>query len=139
MARRSLRPHLNQIRGWVRQGRTDAWIAHQLEVTVQDIEAFKRQNELLPDGEAPEAPGLDFDDEIDLRAEDDALIAAELVFGVSSGQGGLGWYIFENRNLLDIPAVFAGLLTMIIIGLIVENLIFRTIERNTVQKWGTQT
>ena len=78
MARRSLRPHLNQIRGWVRQGRTDAWIAHQLEVTVQDIEAFKRQNELLPDGEAPEGPNLDFDDEIDLRAEDDAAIAAEL-------------------------------------------------------------
>jgi hypothetical protein len=78
MARRSLRPHLNQVRGWVRQGRTDAWIAHQLEVTVQDIEAFKRQNELLPDGEATDAPGLDFDDEIDLRAEDDAAIAAEL-------------------------------------------------------------
>jgi hypothetical protein len=78
MARRSLRPHLNQIRGWVRQGRTDAWIAHQLEVTVQDIQAFKRQNELLPDGEAPDGPGLDFDDEIDLRAEDDAAIAAEL-------------------------------------------------------------
>jgi len=78
MARRSLRPHLNQIRGWVRQGRTDAWIAHQLEVTVQDIQSFKRQNELLPDGEAPEGPTLDFDDEIDLRAEDDALIAAEL-------------------------------------------------------------
>jgi hypothetical protein len=78
MARRSLRPHLNQIRGWVRQGRTDAWIAHQLEVTVKDIEAFKRQNELLPDGEGADAPSLDFDDEIDLRAEDDALIAAEL-------------------------------------------------------------
>ena len=66
------------------------------------------------------------------------LIAAELVFGVSSGQGGLGWFIFENRNLLDIPAVFAGLLTVIVIGLVVENLIFRTIERNTVEKWGTQ-
>jgi hypothetical protein len=78
MARRSLRPHLNQIRGWVRQGRTDAWIAHQLEVTVQDIEAFKRQNDLTPNGEGPEGPGIDFDDEIDLRAEDDALIAAEL-------------------------------------------------------------
>jgi hypothetical protein len=78
MARRSLRPHLNQIRGWVRQGRTDAWIAHQLEVTVKDIEAFKRQNELLPDGEAADVASLDFDDEIDLRAEDDALIAAEL-------------------------------------------------------------
>ena len=57
---------------------------------------------------------------------------------VSSGQGGLGWFIFENLNFLDIPAVFAGLLTVIVIGLIVENLIFRTIERNTVQKWGTQ-
>jgi hypothetical protein len=78
MARRSLRPHLNQIRGWVRQGRTDAWIAHQLEVTVKDIEAFKRQNELMPDGEGADVPSLDFDDEIDLRAEDDALIAAEL-------------------------------------------------------------
>jgi NitT/TauT family transport system permease protein len=66
------------------------------------------------------------------------LIAAELVFGVSSGKGGLGWFIFENRNLLDIPAVFAGLLTVIVIGLVVENLIFRTIERRTVQKWGMQ-
>ena len=77
MARRSLRPHLNQIRGWVRQGRTDAWIAHQLEVTVQQIEAFKRENDLVADGDG-EPVGADFDDEIDLRAEDDALIAAEL-------------------------------------------------------------
>ncbi|MFX7748026.1 hypothetical protein ABTK03_21845, partial [Acinetobacter baumannii] len=58
--------------------------------------------------------------------------------GVSSGKGGLGWFIFENRNLLDIPAVFAGLLTVIIIGLVVENLIFRSIERATVLKWGLQ-
>src|SRR5579863_7871088 len=54
------------------------------------------------------------------------LIAAELVFGVSSGRGGLGWYINENKNMLNIPAVFAGLFTVILIGLIVENLIFRT-------------
>jgi hypothetical protein len=79
MARRSLRPHLNQIRGWVRQGRTDAWIAHQLEATVQQIETFKRDNDLLPaEAENGEAPKVDFDDEIDLRAEDDALVAAEL-------------------------------------------------------------
>src|SRR5204862_21021 len=80
MPRRSLRPHLNQIRTWVRQGRTDAWIAHQLEVTVQQIEAFKREQGLAPEGEeADGAPaGADFDEEIDLRAEDDALIAAEL-------------------------------------------------------------
>ncbi len=79
MARRSLRPELNRIRGWVRQGRTDAWIAHQLEVTVQQIQAFKREQGLEPDGEGEgAAPAVDFDDEIDLRAEDDALIAAEL-------------------------------------------------------------
>jgi hypothetical protein len=79
MARKSLRPHLNQIRAWVRQGRTDAWVAHQLEVTVRDIEQFKRQNELISDGEAAEgAAATDYPDEVDLRAEDDALIAAEL-------------------------------------------------------------
>lgn len=80
MARRSLRPHFNQIRLWVQQGRTDAWIAHQLEVTVQQIETFKRENDLSTDAESPETPGPapDFDDEIDLRAEDDALIATEL-------------------------------------------------------------
>jgi len=78
MARRSLRPHLNQIRSWVRQGRTDAWIAHQLEVTVQQIESFKREQGLAPEGEGEPATASDFDDEIDLRAEDDAAIAAEL-------------------------------------------------------------
>ena len=66
------------------------------------------------------------------------LIAAELVFGVSSRSGGLGWFIFENRNTLDIPAVFAGLLTVILIGLVVENLVFRVIERRTVRRWGVQ-
>jgi NitT/TauT family transport system permease protein len=66
------------------------------------------------------------------------LIAAELVFGVSSGKGGLGWYIYENKNMLDIPAVFAGLFTVILIGLVVENLIFRNIETATVRKWGMQ-
>jgi hypothetical protein len=78
MPRKSLRPHLNQIRAWVRQGRTDAWVAHQLEVTVRDIEQFKRQNELVSDDEAPEGAVGDYPEEIDLRAEDDALIAAEL-------------------------------------------------------------
>jgi hypothetical protein len=46
MARRSLRPELNRIRAWVRQGRTDAWIAHQLDVTVQQIQSFKRDQSL---------------------------------------------------------------------------------------------
>jgi hypothetical protein len=80
MARKSLRPHLNQIRAWTRQGRTDAWVAHQLDVTVQQIESFKRENDLAPAEEAADglSPAVTYDDEIDLRAEDDALIAAEL-------------------------------------------------------------
>jgi NitT/TauT family transport system permease protein len=66
------------------------------------------------------------------------LIAAELVFGVASGKGGLGWFIFESKNQLDIPSVFAGLLTIIMIGLVVENIIFGTIENRTVRRWGMQ-
>jgi len=66
------------------------------------------------------------------------LIAAELVFGTTSGQGGLGWYIFEAKNLLDIPEVFAGLLSIILIGLFIENVVFRLIEVNTVRRWGMQ-
>jgi hypothetical protein len=71
MTRRSLRPQLNQIRAWVRQGRTDAWIAHQLEVTVQQIQAFKREQDL----EAGDDAAVE---EVDLRAEDDEAIAAQL-------------------------------------------------------------
>lgn len=64
------------------------------------------------------------------------LIAAELVFGASSGRGGLGWYIFQNRNELYTDRVFAGLALVIVIGLIVENVIFTTIERITIRRWG---
>lgn len=64
------------------------------------------------------------------------LIAAELIFGVNVSSGGLGWFIFENRNQLEIAKVFAGLLTVVMIGLIVEILVFGTIERLTIQRWG---
>ena len=82
MARRSLKPQLNQIRTWVRQGRTDAWIAHQLEVSVKDVTNFKSEHDL----EAGETEGVETDlfgprvdeEEIDLRAEDEALVAAAL-------------------------------------------------------------
>jgi NitT/TauT family transport system permease protein len=66
------------------------------------------------------------------------LIAAELVFGVSSRSGGLGWYIFEARAELETSRVFAGLLAVILIGLAVEALIFRLIEKRTVVRWGMQ-
>jgi hypothetical protein len=81
LARRSLKPQLNQIRTWVRQGRTDAWIAHQLEVSVADIRAFKREHELAPadaEGEGDTASAVAEPGEQDLRAEDDALVAAAL-------------------------------------------------------------
>jgi hypothetical protein len=78
LARRSLKPQLNQIRTWVRQGRTDAWIAHQLEVSVGDIRSFKREHELVAEDEGDEAQGAAAAEELDLRAEDDALVAAAL-------------------------------------------------------------
>lgn len=77
MARRSLRPHLNQIRTWVRQGRTDAWVAHQLEVTGPEIADFKDKNGLT--AASPDDPaGAVAPEDVDLRAEDDAQIAVEL-------------------------------------------------------------
>lgn len=66
------------------------------------------------------------------------LIAAELVFGTTAGQGGLGWYIFQNRNELYTDKVFAGLAAVILIGLLVENVVFRPLEMLTVRRWGMQ-
>ncbi|MDO5680238.1 MAG: ABC transporter permease [Pelistega sp.] len=64
------------------------------------------------------------------------LIAAELVFGSASGKGGLGWYIYMNRNELYTDKVFAGLALVVMIGLLVESIGFRTLERLTIQRWG---
>jgi NitT/TauT family transport system permease protein len=66
------------------------------------------------------------------------LIAAELVFGTTSGKGGLGWYIFQSRNELFTDKVFAGLAAVIVIGLLFENLVFQSVERLTVRRWGMQ-
>ena len=77
MARKSLKPQLNQIRMWVRQGRTDAWIAHQLEVPVGQVEGFKKEFDLDEEAGA-ENGSAGFDQEVDLRAEDEALVAAKL-------------------------------------------------------------
>ncbi|WP_448955367.1 ABC transporter permease [Labrys neptuniae] len=64
------------------------------------------------------------------------LIAAELVFGAASGKGGLGWFIFQNRNELYTDRVFAGLGLVILIGLLMENGVFATLERLTIRRWG---
>ncbi len=66
------------------------------------------------------------------------LIGAELVFGAAAGNGGLGWMIFEKGDNLETPYVFAALFMVIVIGLVVENLFFRNVEINTIQKWGLQ-
>jgi NitT/TauT family transport system permease protein len=67
------------------------------------------------------------------------IIAAEMVFGVAGSQGGLGWFIYQNRFEMNTDLVFAGLLTVILIGLLVENLFFRWLERRTVLRWGMST
>jgi hypothetical protein len=69
MARRSLKPQLNQIRAWVHQGRTDAWIAHQLEVTTTELREFRKQYDLSPDDESAGASEIDLRDEIEAEIE----------------------------------------------------------------------
>ena len=69
MARRSLKPQLNQIRAWVRQGRTDAWIAHQLEVSASELREFRNQHDLTPDAEDTGAQEVDLRDEIEAEVE----------------------------------------------------------------------
>lgn len=69
MARQSLRPQLNQIRAWVRQGRTDAWIAHQLEVSATELREFRKQYDLSADAESAGASEIDLRDEIEAEIE----------------------------------------------------------------------
>ena len=69
MSRRSLRPQLNQIRAWVREGRTDAWIAHQLEVSASELREFRRQHDLSPDSEDGNGADVDLRDEIEAEIE----------------------------------------------------------------------
>src|SRR4051794_32450863 len=69
MARRSLKPQLNQIRAWVRQGRTDAWIAHQLEISAAELREFRKQHDLTADGEDTGGGEVDLRDEIEAEVE----------------------------------------------------------------------
>jgi hypothetical protein len=69
MARRSLKPQLNQIRAWVRQGRTDAWIAHQLDISASELREFRKQHDLTPDEEEGGGQEIDLRDEIEAEVE----------------------------------------------------------------------
>ena len=65
-----------------------------------------------------------------------ASVAAEMVFGASGGEGGLGWFIYKKRFFMEIPSVFGGMIIIILIGLLVERLCFEGIEARTVRRWG---
>ena len=67
MARKSLRPQLNQIRSWVREGRTDAWIAHQLDIPASELREFRRRHGLTAEG--TEEAEADLRDEIEAEIE----------------------------------------------------------------------
>lgn len=66
-----------------------------------------------------------------------ASVAAELVFGAAGGQGGLGWYLYKKRFMMETSGVFAGMLVIVLIGIAVEYIIFAGIENRTVRKWKT--
>ncbi len=65
-----------------------------------------------------------------------ALISAEMIFGAAGGKGGIGWYIFSKRVFMDTPGIYAGLIVIILTGIIIEELFFNYIEKNTIRKWG---
>ena len=87
MAKKPLRSQLNQIRAWVRQGRTDAWIAHQLDVSASELREFRRRHELSAEDE--DTGEVELRDEIE--AEIEALSEAaeeEEARGGGRGRGG---------------------------------------------------
>ena len=65
-----------------------------------------------------------------------ALISAEMIFGAVGMKGGLGWYIFKQRVFMDTAGMFAGLVVIVLIGIIVEDYVFAVLEERTVKKWG---
>jgi hypothetical protein len=77
MARRSLKPQLNQIRAWVRQGRTDAWIAHQLEISAAELREFRKQHDLEADEDGGNGQEVDLRDEIEAEVEAATAVEAE--------------------------------------------------------------
>lgn len=68
-----------------------------------------------------------------------ALISAEMVFGAIGSKGGIGWYIFKQRTFMNTAGLFAGIVVVIIIGMLVEDLLFCKLEQRTIQKWGMST
>lgn len=64
------------------------------------------------------------------------LIAIEMIFGTTGSGAGIGWYIFMKRTNMNYAGMFAALIVIILIGIIVEYLVFQVIEKKTIVKWG---
>lgn len=65
-----------------------------------------------------------------------ALISSEMIFGAAGGIGGLGWFIFKRRVFMDTAGMYSGLLIIVLIGILVEDILFSNLENRTVKKWG---
>lgn len=65
-----------------------------------------------------------------------ALISAEMIFGAVGGRGGLGWYVFKQRVFMDTAGMFSALFIIILIGILVEEIVFEKLEAATTKKWG---
>jgi len=65
-----------------------------------------------------------------------ALISSEMVFGVVGSSSGLGWYIFKQRVFMNTPGLYGGLVIIIILGLLVEGILFKKLENIYIGKWS---
>jgi NitT/TauT family transport system permease protein len=61
------------------------------------------------------------------------LVAVEMLAAVPWG---LGWMIFGARKFLNTDVMMAGIVVIAVIGLALENFVFRKIENYTVVRWG---
>ncbi len=64
------------------------------------------------------------------------LVVVEMLAAVPWG---LGWLIFGAREFLNTDVMLAGIAAIGIIGLLLENLVFRKLEEYTVVRWGMVT
>lgn len=65
-----------------------------------------------------------------------AAIAVEMVFGASTTSGGIGWFIYNAHYFLEMPQVIAGIILIVIMGVLVERVLLETLEKYTVVRWG---
>jgi NitT/TauT family transport system permease protein len=62
-----------------------------------------------------------------------AVVGAEML---AASDWGLGWVIFDAKEFLRADTMLASLAVIGLIGLAFERLVFGTLERATVQRWG---